>query len=321
MLINTTQKKTINARSDKTILESALAAGMVFDYSCKNGQCGVCKATLLEGEVTELQPQRAVSDVERENKQILLCCCSPKSDILIDAEDLIALTGIDVLTMPARINKITIKTNTILEVELRLPPSAQFKFLEGQYINVIGPSSVRRSYSIANSGGKLIKLFIRKVDNGWLSNYWFNNAKVSDLIRIEGPKGTFFFRDMTKSAVFLATGTGIAPIKAILDRLNEQGFEHNVSLYWGNRNLDDFFWNPNYPSLNFKYIPVLSQRDKRWNGQLGYVQDLAIDNNRMLDNVDVYACGTISMIEAAKAVFLKNGLGGNRFYSDAFVSS
>ena len=321
MIIKTNKNKSITAVPNTSILDSALIAGIVFDYSCKNGQCGVCKTTLLEGKVVELQAQIALSGMDKENKKILSCCCVPETDILIDAEDLTALKDIEVKTSPARINKIDKKTDEIIEVELRLPPAADIRFLEGQYIDVIGPDSLRRSYSIANSmGDKTITLWIKKVENGAFSQYWFNKAQEKDLLRIEGPKGTFFFRNGQKKIILLATGTGIAPIKSMLDKLDESTTDVDFHLYWGNRKPEDFFWEPNYKNLNLKYTAVLSQIIDGHVGS-GYVQDIAIKQHQNLENTEVYACGSIDMIEAARTLLIKNSLEEKSFYSDAFVSS
>jgi len=322
MIITTSHNIQFEGNDKQSILDSALQAGFVFEYSCNNGQCGVCKTTLLEGDIFELREQVALSDADRKNKRILSCCCAPKIDILIDSQDLSELKGIEVKTFPVRINKIEKHTEQIIQLELRLPPSANLKFLEGQYIDVIVPNSIRRSYSIANRGGdNTITLLIKKVDNGQLSDYWFNDAKQNDLLRIEGPKGTFFFRESTKPIIFLATGTGIAPIKAILDKLDELGSELKLFLYWGNRKPEDFFWQPNYQNLDLQFIPVLSKKDEAWTEQLGYVQDYALADHENIGNTDVYACGSLSMIESAKALFIKSGLEEKYFYSDAFVSS
>lgn len=322
MLINTTECKSIPGTSDLSILDSALSAGLVFDYSCKNGQCGACKTTLLEGEVVELRPQISLTDVERKNDKILSCCCSPVTDVLIDAEDLTVLKDIEIKTFPARINKIAKKAEQIVEIELRLPPNSNLKFLEGQYIDVIGPEGRRRSYSIASSTkDKHITLWIKKVADGLLSKYWFYEAKENDLLRIEGPKGTFYFRGEKKRVILLATGTGIAPIKSILDKLSETINELEITLYWGNRSPEEFFWEPSYPNLNLTFKPILSKPHDSWDGEIGYVQNVAVKIHSDIENTQVYACGSIAMIQSAKEIFLRHGLGENNFYSDAFVSS
>lgn len=324
MKIEKTNHYSYRGDSETSILEAALTFGLVLPYSCKNGRCGICKTTLLRGEILELQEQLALSSEEKDAHKILTCCCAPKSDILIDAEDLSALHGILIKTLPTRISGIKKHTDEILEVTLRLPPSATFDFLEGQYIDVMW-NNCRRSYSIAStSRQKEITLLIRRVENGVMSDYWFCRAKENDLLRLEGPKGTFFFRGCSRDIVFLATGTGIAPIISILNKLDasisgEQSCK--ISVYWGNRGAEDFFWQPKFEKLQINFFPLCSKPNCEWAGGVGYVQDLALSHQSDMSACDVYACGSNEMIQSAQEKFIKNGLPENRFYSDAFVQS
>ena len=322
--IKTEENKEFISVEGGTILESALSAGFVFDYSCKNGQCGTCKTTLLKGEIIEIQEQLALNK-EDANNQFLTCCCVAASDILIDAIDLSAMHGIEVKILPTRINSLDLLSEDIMQVKLRLPPASNFEFLEGQFIDIIGPNSIRRSYSIASiSSNNKITLLIKKVKDGKLSHYWFNKAKLNDLLRIEGPKGTFFLRDRAKPLVFLATGTGIAPIISILDGLDsDPDFNQieNISLFWGNRVQQDFIWSPNFKKINVDFYPIISRKDDEWKGQVGYVQDVALRVSDSARKVNVYACGTSEMINSAKFSFVGAGLSESDFYSDAFVQS
>ncbi len=322
--IKTVEGVELKGERTKSILDTSLLAGVNFQYSCRNGQCGICKATLLKGEARPIQPQIALTSTDIKKRKILTCCCAPMSNILIDAKDLTMLKGIEIQTLPARIDKIIKQTDQIIEVELRLPPTENFKFIEGQYITIISSKGIRRSYSIANCANESkLRLFIKKIDTGKLSQYWFNEAKENDLLHIEGPKGTFFLREKKSPIIFLATGTGIAPIKAILDRLSTQEKVSNLNLmlYWGNRFQRDFFWRPNYPKLNFTYKPILSRSTDGWHGEVGYIQNLVLNDNLRLANACVYACGSLLMIKSAKKILIDNGLNENHFYADAFVSS
>lgn len=313
------------AGSETTLLNAALAHGLHFEYSCNNGQCGVCKTKLIEGRVVELRPQTALTEEDIQAGRVLICCCAPASDVLIDAVDLGALRDIEIKTFPARINSIVHHTRHIVEVALRLPPSANFRFLEGQYVDVMGPGGVRRSYSLANSADEtVLKLYIRERENGVLSRYWFHEAKENDLLRIEGPKGSFFLREMKRHVVFLATGTGIAPIKAMLDRLDRRGGEMEdvtCSLYWGNRHPEEFFWEPEYTNILVNYVPVLSRPNASWSGRIGYVQDSLLEDVSDLAECRVYACGSPEMIRSASHLLAERGLPEGCFHSDAFVSS
>ena len=261
--ISTIEGKDFYSIDGKTILDSALASELVFDYGCKNGQCGTCRTTLLKGEIIEIQKQLAL-DGENANNQFLTCCCIAATDILIDATDLSAMHGIEVKILPVRINSLELLSKDIMQVKLRLAPTSNFVFLEGQFIDIIGPNSIRRSYSMASfSSNKEIVLLIKKVQCGELSNYWFNEAKLNDLLRIDGPKGTFFLRDKSKSVVFLATGTGIAPIISILDGLeSDPDFNQteSISLFWGNRVQQDFIWKPNLATARFLYRRIWTRK-------------------------------------------------------------
>jgi len=323
--VRTTTGVCFRASPDSSLLENALKTGHVFEYSCNNGQCGVCKTRLIAGKVVELRPQTALTEEDVQAGKVLICCCAPASDVLIDAEDLSALRDIEIKTLPARINSIVHRTRHIVEVNLRLPPAADFRFLEGQYVDVIGPGGVRRSYSLANSADeKVLKFYIRERENGVLSRYWFHEAKENDLLRIEGPKGSFFLREMKRYVVFLATGTGIAPIKAMLDRLDRQGRpvdDVTLSLYWGNRHPEEFFWKPEYSNIRVNYVPVLSRPHADWNGRKGYVQDALLEDMPDMEACRVYACGSLEMIRSVSRLLVERGLKKRCFHSDAFVSS
>ena len=322
--ISTIEGKDFYSIDGKTILDSALASELVFDYGCKNGQCGTCRTTLLKGEIIEIQKQLAL-DGENANNQFLTCCCIAATDILIDATDLSALHGIEVKILPVRINSLELLSKDIMQVKLRLAPTSNFVFLEGQFVDIIGPNSIRRSYSMASfSSNKEIVLLIKKVQCGELSNYWFNEAKLNDLLRIDGPKGTFFLRDKSKSVVFLATGTGIAPIISILDGLeSDPDFNQteSISLFWGNRVQQDFIWKPNFKKINVNFFPIISRKDDEWKGKTGYVQDVALSIFDSVQKINVYACGASEMINSAKVSFIRAGLSEKDFYSDAFVQS
>ena len=217
-------------------------------------------------------------------------------------------------------------TDDVMKVVLRLPPNSSFNFNSGQYINII-KGNITRSYSIANCSDhkNQLEFFIKNYKNGMMSNYFFNEAKVNDLLRLEGPIGTFFLRDSSfKNIIFLATGTGVAPIKSILEGLDKSHEQNQHKNYWvivGARSKEDLFWEPNFKNLNIKYIPVLSRQNIDWNGEKGYVQDVVIRKQIDLENTQVYACGSNDMINSAKELFFKNNLKESNFFSDAFVQT
>jgi CDP-4-dehydro-6-deoxyglucose reductase len=195
-------------------------------------------------------------------------------------------------------------------------------------VNIIR-GAIRRSYSIANcySTFGLLTFFIKNYKSGIMSNYWFNEANVNDLLRIEGPFGSFIYRESeADNIIFLTTGTGIAPVKAILESLGNstpQFINRKVWLFMGHRYETDLLWSASKEirNMNLKVIPVLSKGSKNWEGERGYVQDVAIRYNIPLTNAQVYACGSGDMIELAKALFVERGLAKDNFFSDAFVET
>lgn len=303
---------------NESILDAALVADVFLPFSCRRGDCDSCQCILLEGSVSQL------GEVKNAGDTILTCQAEPLSDCAIDSEALPQLADLRRTTFPAKVTDIGVNGNTAV-IKFRTPPAIKFKFLEGQYIDLI-IGGVRRSYSIANtSEDGFIELHVKKVINGVMSAKVFDELVEGALVRIDGPIGSFFVRDYVKPLIFLATGTGFAPVKAMVNNLIEKGFERDIRVYWGNRQLSDFYtdiplrWQESIK--NITYIPVLSREDHIDNIRQGYVQDAVIEDLNKLDGYDVYACGSSLMIGSAKTLFLRNGLSAKNFYSDAFVAT
>ena len=284
------------------------------------------KAVILAGGLgTRLSEETATRPLAE--GYILTCCRSILGDVEIAVADLGPLADIEVQTLPCRIDSLVELASDVIEVTLRLPPNSPLDFVAGQHINVIGENGVRRSYSLANfprEDGKLV-LHIRKVLKGVMSEYWFSDVKVNDLLRLEGPLGTFSLRDVPSSRViFLATGTGIAPVKAMLEELNTNPssvMNKPISVYWGGRVQQDIYWAAEFERLDCEFTPVLSRAEPTWQGRTGYVQSALFDDGVELSSCAVYACGSADMIHSAREKLVKAGLPMNNFYSDAFVSS
>jgi CDP-4-dehydro-6-deoxyglucose reductase len=326
-IITLANGKQFHAEASETMLDAALRAGIVLEHSCKTGRCGSCKTQLHGASSISLVDEIGLSQAEREAGWILTCARSATSDVQLDVEDLGDIQVYPAKTLPCRIQSLERLSQDVLRVILRLPPNQVLDYHPGQYIDVIGKDGLRRSYSVANApaSDKSIELHIRQVPGGAMSRYWFEDACVNDLLRLNGPLGTFFLRDVAGlDLVLLATGTGIAPIKAMLEGLAAGPLErlpHSISVYWGGRVSQDLYWNPEEFGLALRYVPVLSRCDSAWTGARGHVQQAVLQSGPTLDQAVVYACGSLAMIEGARAQLVAAGLNGRRFYSDAFVSS
>jgi CDP-4-dehydro-6-deoxyglucose reductase, E3 len=269
----------------------------------------------------------SADDVEKAEGWILSCVRTAQTDVTLEVEDLGNVFLPPSKTLPCRISNIDRLSTDVVRVMLRLPPTADFRSIPGQYIDVIGPGGVRRSYSLANANtaDKTLELHIRAVEGGVMSDYWFKKAKANDLLRFNGPLGTFFLRGLDElHLVFLATGTGIAPVKAILESMIHIGPElapQSVTVFWGGRTLEDFYFDPQSIQAGQRFVPVLSRAAVGWAGVSGYVQNALLATQPDLDHTAVYACGSDAMIRSAKASLLAAGLPDNRFFADAFVPS
>lgn len=318
--------RTFPADPAVSILDSARSQGFHLEYSCRTGRCGICKAPVLAGETRPLRHEESLSAAEAERGLILTCCRAAVSDVTLDIEPLDRLVGFEAKTMPSRIVSVDRLAPDIVKVVLKTPPASPMRFLPGQYVDVI-VEDVRRSYSLANAlrADGLLELVIKRYPGGRLSAYWFERAKPNDLIRIEGPFGTFFLREEAPiNIVFLATGTGIAPVKALLEELAtdpERAARHRLNVFWGNCAAESFCWDPVYLGLDVCLHRLLSGEDANWGGKRGYVQDAAIRQGFDPGDTVVYACGSEAMIASAYDAFTGRGLPAKRFFSDAFVSS
>jgi CDP-4-dehydro-6-deoxyglucose reductase len=313
--------------ASQTLLEAAANSLISLPYSCKTGRCSTCKCKVLSGQSVAKVDELGLSLEEKAQGFILSCVRSALTDMLIEVEDLGDQVIPEVKTLPSRVSSIEKLATDVLSVKLRFPPNTPFNFLAGQYIDVIGPGGIRRSYSIANAPAldNQLQLHIREVQSGVMSQYWFDKAKVNDLLRINGPLGSFFARPLNgRRLVFLATGTGIAPVKAILEQLAIDPLDKqplSATLYWGGRKPQDLYADPSLWHPSLRYVPVLSRAPGDWTGARGHVQNAALNKETDWANTVVYACGSDAMIQCAKAELTKAGLPTNRFYYDAFVPS
>jgi CDP-4-dehydro-6-deoxyglucose reductase len=324
--ISLKNNKSFVCDKDTTIFQAAKASGIVLEHSCLTARCRSCIVKISNGATINNQDELVLSDDEKNNNYVLSCNAKPISNLDLDLEDLGDITFYEKRIVPAKVKSLELITDDVLKVIFRLPPTANFNFISGQYVNLI-KGAINRSYSVASSASvsSELEFFIKKYENGLMSQYWFHEAKVNDLLRIEGPLGSFFLRETKKKhIIFLATGTGVAPIKAILEELESIGFEgigeNKIWVFVGARYEKDLFW---VPKLNSRitYIPTLSRAHDDWQGVRGYVQDIVLQQDIDLKDAQVYACGSNEMIESARKLLIMNSLEEHQFYSDAFVQT
>ena len=325
-IIKLKNNKIFTCDKDSTIFEAAKKNNILLEHSCLNSRCRSCVVKVVSGKTVNSEEELVLSQDDKNKNFVLSCNAKPLSDLELDIEDLGDKVLYEKKIIPSKINNIEKLTDDVLKITLRIPPNSNFNFNSGQYVNII-KGNLTRSYSIANSSDhkNQLEFFIKNYENGLMSAYFFKEAKINDLLRLEGPIGTFFLRDSSfKNIIFLATGTGIAPIKSILEGLDKSYEQYQNKNFWvivGARYKKDLFWLPKFKNLKIKYIPVLSRPENDWNGAKGYVQDTVLNQQIDLENTQVYACGSNDMINSAKELFFKNNLKENNFFSDAFVQT
>ncbi|HEX6003417.1 MAG TPA: CDP-6-deoxy-delta-3,4-glucoseen reductase, partial [Burkholderiales bacterium] len=314
---------------DETVLESALREGFVIAYGCRNGACGTCKGRVLEGRVDHgVYQAHALREEDKKSGHALFCQARPLSDLVIECREISAVRDIPIKTLPCRVQKMERLAPDVMMLHLRLPASERLQFLAGQYIDILMKDGKRRSLSMANAphNDAFLELHLRNY-GGPFSEYVFTRMKEKDIMRFEGPFGTFFLReDSAKPVILLASGTGFAPIKAIIEHALHKGIQRPVRLYWGGRVRSDLYmtalperWDREH---GIRYVPVLSEArpDDRWAGRTGFVHRAVMADHPDLSGYQVYACGAPAMVEAAHADFTAQcGLPEDEFYSDSFT--
>jgi CDP-4-dehydro-6-deoxyglucose reductase len=321
-----------SVQDDETILDAALREGHVISYGCRNGACGTCKGTVLAGAVDYgVYQESALTDAEKRLGLALFCQAKPLSDIVIECREVNAANDIQIRTLPCRVQKMERVTDDIMVLYLKLPASERLQFLAGQYIDILMKDGSRRSLSMANGphDDEFLQLHLRNY-GGPFSQHVFTTMKVRDILRFEGPFGTFFLRDDSdKPIVLLASGTGFAPVKSLVEHAFHVRTSRPMILYWGARVRSDLYmndlaesWARTHPT--FQYVPVLSEPrpGDAWTGRTGLVHHAVMQDLPDLSNYQVYACGAPIMVESAHRDFTTRcNLPEDEFFSDAFTAA
>jgi CDP-4-dehydro-6-deoxyglucose reductase len=316
---------------DETILEAALREGFALPYGCRNGACGACKGRVLAGQLDYgVHSPTALKDEEKVQGRALFCRATPLSDMVIEAKEIGAAKDIVVKTLPCRVEKLEKRADDVMRVLIKLPANERLQFLAGQYIDFQLKDGKSRSYSLANPphDDALLELHIRHVPGGLFTDQVFSTLKERDILRLKGPLGSFFIReDSDKPMIFIAGGTGFAPIKGMLQHALAEHTDRELVLYWGVRSLKDLYmadlpqqWLAEHP--NFSFIPVLSDPEPGtpWQGRTGFVHEAVLADFADLSGYQVYACGAPVMVDSARDAFTQTrGLPEDEFFADAFT--
>jgi CDP-4-dehydro-6-deoxyglucose reductase len=319
-------------QADETVLVAALREGYKLPYGCRNGACGSCKGRLLEGRIDYgKHSDTALSAAEQAAGLALFCVGRPLSDIVIECREVGAIKDQQVKILPCRVQSIDRPAPDVAVISLKLPANERLQYLAGQYIEFLLKNGKRRSYSMANAphDDALLQIHVRHLAGGAFTDHVFGKMKLRDILRFEGPHGSFFLReDSAKPMVLLASGTGFAPIKAMVEHALHLGSTRRMTLYWGGRRPQDLYmdalarkWAAEH--AHFSYVPVVSDAlpEDAWTGRGGFVHRAVIEDFPDLSGYQVYACGAPVVIEAARRDFsARCALPPQEFYADAFTT-
>ncbi|MES2831076.1 MAG: CDP-6-deoxy-delta-3,4-glucoseen reductase [Pseudomonadota bacterium] len=318
--------------ADDTVLAAGLRVGVGLPYGCKNGACGSCKGKLVSGTVVHGAHQvKALPAGEEEAGKALFCCARPQSDLVIEVREVLGLDDFPVRKMPSRVARMERLADDVMILWLQLPATEKLQYRAGQYIEFILKDGRRRSYSLAHAPhvDEMVSLHIRHMPGGIFTDHVFSGMKERDILRFEGPLGTFFLRqDNERPIVLIASGTGFAPVKAIIEQAVHAKSQRPMTLYWGGRRPRDLYMHGlceqwQHTLANFQFVPVISDAlpEDDWQGRTGLVHQAVMNDFSDLSAHQVYACGAPAMVEAAQRDFIRQrGLPTSEFFADAFTS-
>ncbi|MES2552453.1 MAG: CDP-6-deoxy-delta-3,4-glucoseen reductase [Pseudomonadota bacterium] len=314
----------------QTVLEAAIDAGYNLPYGCRNGACGACKGKIVSGEVDYGEHQgNALTDAEKEAGLALFCCARPQSDLVIESREVGTNTGVRPRILPARVQKMEKLSHDVMALFLKLPSNERMQFMAGQYVEFLLKDGKRRAFSLANAphDDEFLEMHLRLIPGGTFTNYVFTEMQEKAILRLEGPFGTFYLReDSDKPIIFVAGGTGFAPIKGIIEHMLHVKSQRPIVLYWGARTREDLYmpslpqnWAAYHPG--FKFVPVLSepQESDNWQGRTGLVHQAVLDDYADLSAYQVYCCGAPAMVDIVHVAFQERGMPEDEFFSDAFT--
>lgn len=327
--------RSFTVNPDQAILAAGIAQGIGMPYGCKDGACGSCKCKKLSGNVVHGPHQsKALSAEEEANGYVLTCCGVPHSDVVLESRQVTEAGAMPIKKMPSRVTLLEKKSHDVVLLKLQLPANDVMQYHAGQYVEFLLRDGLRRSYSMANAphtlvaGAPAIELHIRHMPGGKFTDQVFSTMKEKDILRIEGPFGSFYLRESEKPMILLASGTGFAPIKALIEHMQFKNITRPATLYWGGRRPEDLYLHDWVMAKvaempNLSYVPVISNATDgdNWAGRTGFVHQAVMQDHPDLSGYQVYACGAPIVVDSAKADYTaKCGLPEDEFYADSFTT-
>ena len=336
--------RSFTTETAETILTAAIRSGVGLPYGCKDGACGSCKSKKLAGTVVHGPHQsKALSADEEAAGYVLTCCAVPQTDVVLESRQVTEAGAFPVRKMPVRVARMERLSHDVMGLTLQLPANDLIQFHAGQYVEFILRDGARRSYSMANAphtlmrpvpGGTtsapMVELHIRHMPGGLFTDQVFGTMKERDILRVEGPYGSFFLReDSDKPVILLASGTGFAPIKAVIEHLQFMGSTRSATLYWGGRRPEDLYLDAWVRQKltempNLRYVPVISNAtaEDAWTGRTGFVHKAVLEDLPDLSGYQVYACGAPIVVDSARRDFCTQcALPSDEFFADSFTSA
>lgn len=316
-----------HARHDEPVLSAALRGRFNLPHSCKSGHCSSCRARIVSGEVSYpgARPPGLTAD-EAAAGFALLCQARAASDLVIEAGELRRVTDVEIKSLPCRVESSELLAPDVLRLMLRLPAVERLHFQPGQYLDVLLDDGRRRSFSIASPphDAERLELHVRRVPGGDFTEGLFAGCAVGALLRIEGPIGQFVYADAQAPTIFIAGGTGFAPVKSMLRHALERGAPRNIHFYWGARTRVDLYeeslvrdWALRHPRFGFAGVLSHAPAEAGVHAQ-GWVHEAVLAQHPDLSAFEVYAAGPPAMIEAIRASFPERGLAAHRLHFDSF---
>ena len=316
------------------LLNAALSSGVAWPHNCRVGSCGTCRCRLVDGKIKPLNDFGYVLDADELDQGMILACQTRLlSDISVEValEDNAAALSI-AETVSGTISSMTLLTHDILEVrvvlDVDLPP-----YIAGQYADVkIEAIPEPRSYSFSRAPSLedkgTVSFFVRHVPGGKMSGWLHDANRVGEKVTVNGPLGNFYLRESSTPALLIAGGSGLAPIKSVLEQYAQNGFSREIVFLFGARTQQDLYCIDEMNRMvalydKFRFLPVLSDENGNsdWSGSRGLITEYIEEQGIDLPNSQAYLCGPPPMIDSAIEVLNKSGLVDDHIYFDKFLDA